>query len=217
MIPAASAGHVVVTDDIKAAVAAQRRALVDLYDSLTPEQWRAQSLCAGWRVHEVLAHVTMPYRYPLRRFVVEMLRSGGRFNRMSDRRARADAAELAPAQLVDVLRANVEHPWSPPGGGPLGALSHDVIHGLDVSVPLGLADASPPERVAMVLGGFTPKGAKYFGVDVDGVRLVATDSAWAFGTGAEVRGRSRDLLLLVCGRTVTPGVLTGAGASRFGG
>jgi uncharacterized protein (TIGR03083 family) len=217
MIPAPAAGHVVVTDDIRAAVAAQRRSLVDMYDSLTPAQWRAPTLCAGWRVHEVLAHVTMPYRYPLRRFLVEMLRSGGNFNRMSDRRARADAVELSPAQLVDVLRANVEHPWSPPGGGPLGALSHDVIHGLDVSVPLGLPDASSPERVATVLGAFSPKQAKYFGVDVDDVRLVATDSDWTFGTGAEVRGRSRDLLLLVCGRTVGPGSLTGTGATRFGG
>jgi uncharacterized protein (TIGR03083 family) len=205
------------TDDIPAAVAAQRRALVDMYDSLTPEQWRAPSLCAGWRVPEVLAHVTMPYRYPVRRFVVEMLRSGGNFNRMSDRRARADAAALAPAQLVDVLRANVEHPWSPPGGGPLGALSHDVIHGLDVSVPLGLPDASSPERVAMVLGGFSPKQAKYFGVDVDGARLVATDTEWTFGTGKDVRGRARDLLLLVSGRSVGPGTLTGPGAARFGG
>ena len=204
------------TDDIRAATAAQRRALVDMYDSLTPEQWHAATLCTGWQPHEVLAHVTMPYRYPLRRFVVEMLRSGGNFNRMSDRCARADAATISPAQLVDVLRENVEHPWSPPGGGPLGALSHDVIHGLDVTVPLGLADTSSPERVATVLGGFSAKQAKYFGVDVDGVRLVATDADWTFGTGEEVRGRARDLLLLVCGRPVTPGALTGPGASRFG-
>jgi len=206
-----------VTDDIKAAVAAQRRALVDMYDSLTPEQWRTPSLCAGWRVHEVLAHVTMPYRYPMRRVVLEMLRSGGNFNRMSDRRARTDAATLSPAQLVDELRENIEHPWSPPGGGPLAALSHDVIHGLDVSVPLGLDDTSSPDRVAMVLGGFSPKQARYFGVDVDGVRLVATDADWTFGAGEPVHGRARDLLLLVCGRTVTSGALTGAGAARFGG
>jgi len=116
-----------------------------------------------------------------------------------------------------VLRENVEHPWSPPGGGPLGALSHDVIHGLDVTVPLGLADTSSPERVATVLGGFSPKQAKYFGVDVDGVQLVATDADWTFGAGEPVHGRARDLLLLVCGRPVTPGTLTGAGAARFDG
>jgi uncharacterized protein (TIGR03083 family) len=212
MNPAAEAGLDGMTDDIRAATAAQRRALVDMYDSLSPEQWRAPSLCAGWRTPEVLAHVTMPYRYPVRRFVVEMLRSGGNFNRMSDRRARADAAAISPAELVDVLRENVEHPWSPPG-----ALSHDVIHGLDVSVPLGLPDTSPPDRVATVLGGFSPKQARYFGVDVDGVRLVASDADWTFGAGAEVRCRARDLLLLLSGRTVMSGTLTGSGASRFGG
>ncbi|MGI5131842.1 maleylpyruvate isomerase family mycothiol-dependent enzyme [Pseudonocardia sp. CA-107938] len=205
------------TDEIRSAVAAERRALVDLYASLTPEQWRTASLCAGWHVHEVLAHTTMPYRYSLPRFVLEMARSRGNFNRMSDRRAKADAAALSPAQLVDVLRANIDHPWTPPGGGPLGALSHDVIHGLDVSVPLGRADDTSVERVVMVLGGLSVKSARYFGVDLDGVRLEATDTDWTFGDGTLVQGRARDLLLLTCGRHLPAGTLTGPGAERFGG
>jgi uncharacterized protein (TIGR03083 family) len=136
---------------------------------------------------------------------------------MSDRRARADAAALSPAELVDQLRANVEHPWSPPGGGPLEALSHDVIHGLDVSVPLGRTDAASVERIVMVLDGLSVEQARYFGVDLAGVRLTATDADWTFGDGDAVTGRAADLLLLACGRTVPAGALTGAGAARFNG
>lgn len=44
-------------NDITAAIAAERRELADLFDALTPAQWKAPSLCAGWRVREVVAHM----------------------------------------------------------------------------------------------------------------------------------------------------------------
>ena len=37
---------------------AERRALVDDLSSLTPDQWAEASLCAGWSVRDVLAHMT---------------------------------------------------------------------------------------------------------------------------------------------------------------
>jgi hypothetical protein len=39
---------------------------------------------------------------------------------------------------VDLLRRNIDNPWQPPGGGATAALSHDVIHGLDVTEAPGL-------------------------------------------------------------------------------
>ena len=83
-------------------------------------------------------------------------------------------------------------------------------------MPLGRTDVVPPERAALVLSGFSPKRARYFGVDVRGVRLVATDADWAHGEGEPVHGRAADLLLLVSGRTVPAESLTGRGATRFG-
>lgn len=101
---------------IRAAVAAERRAQVELYASLTEDDWNAPGLCAGWRVREVLAHVTMPFRYSLPRVAWEITKARGSFDRMADRRARIDARQLSTAQLWESLRDNVEHPWSPPGG-----------------------------------------------------------------------------------------------------
>ena len=43
-------------------IAAHRRALADALSELTPGQWRADSLCAGWTPAHVLAHLTMPFR-----------------------------------------------------------------------------------------------------------------------------------------------------------
>src|SRR5674476_444211 len=57
-----------------------------------------------------------------------------------------------------------------------GALTHDVIHGLDVTVPLGIGRHVPEERLRTVLHGITkPKPLKYFGVDLRGIELCADD------------------------------------------
>ena len=77
-----------------------------------------------------------------------MLRARGSFHRMADRAAHRDAEELTSDQLAECVRSNVNHPWKPPGGGYVGALSHDLIHGLDITVALGLDRQPSPERVA---------------------------------------------------------------------
>ncbi|RZL83915.1 MAG: maleylpyruvate isomerase family mycothiol-dependent enzyme [Rhodococcus sp. (in: high G+C Gram-positive bacteria)] len=196
-------------------VIAERQDLATVLDGLTPEQWDAPTLCAGWRVREVLAHITMPYRYSMPRFAVEMIKARGNFNRMSDRRARADADALTPEQWVATLRDNAAFPWKPPGGGFDGALSHDVIHGLDITVALGIDRTVPADRLSRVLGGLTPHRVKYFGTDLEGVRLAADDRDWTYGDGAPLHGSAQDLLLVLCGRRLPPGHLTGDPGPRF--
>ncbi|MFI5707625.1 maleylpyruvate isomerase family mycothiol-dependent enzyme [Kribbella sp. NPDC051620] len=190
--------------DIRQLIAAERHELATLLKELPTDQWDAPSLCAGWRTREVVAHLTMPYRYSTSRFLFELAKSGGRFNPMSDRLARRDAAELSTAELTDCLAANVDHPWKPPGGGFEGALSHDVIHGLDITVALGIDRTVPPERMRVVLAGLSPKHLKYFGVDLTGIQLKATDLDWTYGTGKPFEAPAQHLLLKICGRELEP-------------
>lgn len=192
--------------DIKEAVKAERRDMAELLEELTEQQWEAPSLCQGWRVKEVVAHTTLPYRASTSRVIWEMVKAGG-FNRASDRMARKDAAALSTKDLLDSLKANIGHTWTPPGGGPEGALSHDVIHGLDITVALGLDRKVPHDRLRIVLRGVKPGHVKYFGADLAGKRLVATDLDWSFGEGKPVRGLAQDLLLVVCGRQLPDGRL----------
>ncbi|MBG0826362.1 maleylpyruvate isomerase family mycothiol-dependent enzyme [Planomonospora sp. ID67723] len=202
-------------DRLRDAVIAERGEQVELLAALRPEQWDAPTLCDGWRVREVIAHTTMPFRTSLGRMLVELVKARGDFNRMADRCARRDAARLPPEELLASLRDNVAHPWTPPGGDVRGALSHDVIHGLDITVGLGLDRGVPPERVAMVLAGMRPKNIAFFGADLAGVALQATDLDWSHGAGTPVRGLAQDLLLVVCGRRLPAGRLTGEAAARF--
>lgn len=204
-------------DAAMAAVRAERSELAEVFAGLTPAQWDAPSLCAGWRVREVLAHTTMPFRLGTGAFVWEMVRAGGRFQRMADRVARRDAARMPAEALVRALRDNVAHPWSPPGGGAAGALAHEVIHGLDSTVALGLDRRVPPERLRIVLDSMRPRTVAYFRADLTGVALRATDLDWAHGTGEPLRGLAQDLLLVVCGRRLPPGHLEGGPAARFTG
>ena len=56
----------------------------------------------------------MTLRTPAWRFLAEMARSRGDFNRMADRVARRDGA-VTPDELVAALRAHEQTVWKPPG------------------------------------------------------------------------------------------------------
>lgn len=196
-------------------VAAERRELADVLSALAPQDWDSDTLCAGWRVRELVAHVTMPFRYSNLRFFAELVRSGGNFNAMADRCARRDAAAPAP-ELLAALKDNATNPWKPPGGGLEGALTHDVIHGLDVIAALGIGRRVPEQRLRIVLRAITqPKPLKHFGTDLAGIELRADDSDWSFGSGQPVSGAAQNLALVLCGRKLPPGLLRGEPAARF--
>ena len=201
--------------DIREAVAGERAELAEVLAGLGEDEWDKATLCAGWRVRELVAHITLPYRLSVPRFLAGMVRAGGKFNRYADRQARQDAVYLTPAQLVECLRQNVNHPWKPPGDGYEGALSHDVIHGLDLTVALGIDRQVPAERLRIVFDAMRPRHAKYFGVDLTGVQLQATDLSWTYGTGTPLTGAAQDLLLVLSGRSLPPNHLSGRDADRF--
>src|SRR5690348_11247986 len=205
-------------DTIKDMIAAQRAELAEVLAGLPGPGWDEPTLCAGWRVREVVAHITMPFRYGRGRFALELAKSRGRFNEMADRLARRDAAVLSSAELAEAVRSNTGHPWKPPGGGYTGALAHDVIHGLDITVPLGLARLVPEERLRPVLpASLDDRSVKFFGADLDGIRFQASDMDWSLGSGAPLEGAASDLLLVLCGRTLPAGHLSGEPAARFTG
>ena len=211
-------------DTIKDMIAAQRAELAEVLAGLPQPGWDEPTLCAGWRVREVVAHITMPFRYGRGRFALELARSrgrfnemAGRFNEMAGRLARQDAAVLSPMDLTEAVRSNTGHPWKPPGGGYTGALAHDLIHGLDITVPLGLAvPRVPAERLRLVLpASLDDRSVKFFGVQLDGIELRARDMDWTLGSGVPLEGAAADLLLVLCGRTLPAGRLSGQPSARF--
>jgi len=135
--------------ELQPVVAAQFSALAELLSNATDAEWNTPSLCDGWRVLEVVAHMTMPARYSQDEFMTELEGYGYDFTRLSDEIAARDAG-FPPAQLVADLRSDVLHHWTPPGGGFHGALNHVVIHSLDVTVPLDRGRLAPDETIRVI-------------------------------------------------------------------
>jgi len=125
-------------------------------------------------------------------------------------------AAAPAAELVAALAGNVHNPWQPPGGGLEGALSHDVIHGLDITVPLATGRRVPEPHLLTVLDFLTGRGGgTVFGTDLTGVELRADDLDWSYGSGAPVTGGGQHLLLAMAGRRLPAGLLCGSQAARF--
>ena len=205
------------SNELEAAIAGEYTALADLLETAGPDVWDAPSLCEGWRTREVVAHMTMPARYPGPAFMAELEAAGGDFTRLSNTVAARDGA-LPVAALVADLRSEVLHGWQPPGGGLDGALTHCVIHELDIVEAVPLERRVPEARIMRVLGLVADADAdatNVFGVDLDGVELQADDLVWSAGSGARVTGPAQALALVACGRLLPAGRLAGAAASRF--
>jgi uncharacterized protein (TIGR03083 family) len=190
--------------DIQSWVAPTYNGLADLLTAPAVTTWDSPSLCEKWLVRHVVAHVTMPARLTPAQFGAEMAAAGGDFTVLSDAVALRDAS-LPVAALLDQLRSPRLHAWQPPGGGEAGALSHAVIHSLDVTIALDLRPVAPAEAVTTVLDQLAGANGTWFGVDLTDVRLEATDSDWSWGRGQLVRADSGSLVALLSGRTLPDG------------
>jgi len=201
--------------DLLSAITQVRTQELSMLTALPAAQWDLPTLCDGWRVREVVAHQTMPFRYSRSRIALEMLKSIGQFNRMADRIAKRDAAAPSIDEQLAALRDNLTNPWKPPGGGLQGALCHDVIHSLDIATPLGLELQIPHQYLRLSIDQVTGRAKNPFGTDLDGTDLQADDCDWNTGSGTPLRGSAQDLLLVYCGRKLPVGRVKGELAHKF--
>ncbi|TWS19526.1 maleylpyruvate isomerase family mycothiol-dependent enzyme [Tsukamurella asaccharolytica] len=190
--------------DLYDATVAERARMAELLDALTPDQWAADSLCAGWRVREVVAHLNMTDTQTQEDFVAALTAAGGDVNLAVDRTARGDVARFSDAELLATQKARVASRWTPGPGATQGALAHEVIHGLDITIPLGLPGPAP-EVLAATVAGATAEGLAFFGVDLTGLRLIAEDSDLVLGDGPRaVLLPTLTIVLIATGRHPVP-------------
>ncbi len=196
------------------AIAAERIELADFLETLTPEEWDAQSLCEEWKVRDVVAHLIFVTEVVLGRALVGVAKSGFNPNRYVARAAIA-AGKQPPEDLQEQMRDLASSQKLPPLRKPWHLLADTVVHHQDIRRPLGKPRAIPAERVIGALGvanGIAGSGIKQ---RIAGLRLVATDMEWEHGDGPEVRGTGEALLMTVCGRARLLDELTGEGVARL--
>lgn len=189
-------------DEIWRCVDEQRGKLADLIEGLDAQQLGAASLCEGWRVRDVAAHLTHSVMGP-GQMLVAAVKSGFRFDPMIQRLGREDSRSAE--QIAANLRAMIGSRKKVPGTSVQQPLIEVLTHGQDITVPLGIDWPMPTDaavEVARHLSAmrFPMNGARR----VAGLRLVATDADFAVGQGREVRLPIRDIVMIVAGRLDPP-------------
>ncbi len=181
-------------------IVAERVALRDQLRDLSAEEWETDSLCAGWTVRDVAAHVISAPQLgwgPTLRASAGLWRG---YNGMID----ADVKRRGQAPVRDILAdwdRWAEVPRCPAVVTPKESLIDILGHSQDILRPLGRVHEMPPEAAVVALERSITLSPLFrtWGL-VRRHRLVATDVDWSRGKGPEIHGPVSELLMLVTGR-----------------
>ncbi len=114
---------------------AERSRLSDLLESLPQAAWEQPSLCQGWSVRDVGAHLTFAHAR-VRDVVWPAVRTGFRYNAMV--RYAAVRSPLTSQQIVATLRGFVGSRRRAPLVSEMEPLLDILVHSQDICVPLGI-------------------------------------------------------------------------------
>jgi uncharacterized protein (TIGR03083 family) len=196
------------------AIDGQRRAIVRLLDGLAGTEWEQPSLCAGWTVRQVAAHLALQNTTwaQMPATMAGVIRHGGlnaAVHVMAVRHAERPT-EVITGEIRD--RIGVSRPL--PGVTFRETAIDYLVHGQDIAVPLG-RDLPVPAGLAVLAADRVWSSPRMFHARkrLAGYRFVAENSSWAAGDGPEVRGPIGALLLLLTGRPAALAQLSGPGAA----
>lgn len=200
----------------------ERRALVARLREVPDDAWSAPSLCAGWTVREVLAHLATPFLVSVPAMGRAVLRTRSLAGAM-DVTARS-VARRPVAELIDVLETNARSAFRPPGAPLAGPYTDVLVHGVDITwalgddAPRGVSDG-PADRLLPVLDFLVgPKARRGFvpAARIRGVGLEATDVGWSHPGESRVRGPALALAAALTGRRFALEHLSGPGVATLG-
>ncbi len=198
---------------------------------LDPTQWQHASLCDGWTVRDVAAHLTLQQQRvrDVVGFMVRhpsLLRSADLNRTIHDSAVRQ--AALPTKEIVARIRAGIGSRRHNAFVTSRETLTDILVHGQDIAIPLGLdldmpvvATAEAASRVWAIRG--TRLDAVFRNRPMAGYRLTATDTNWSVDGGlgpegtpaVEITGPIGALLLLLTGRDARVGELTGPGVTTL--
>jgi uncharacterized protein (TIGR03083 family) len=191
---------------------AERKALAADLDGLSEKQWDSPSLCEGWTVRDVLAHMTGTAEMTPGKFFAKIISSGFSLTKLQ---AKDIQRVEATGDTLAAFKAAMGNTGAPPGPT-MTWLGETLVHGDDIRRPLGIKYDYPAEAAAAVADSYKTSnlvmGAKK---RIAGLKLVATDTNWSHGEGPEVTGKMIDLLMALAGRKAAVSSLSGEGAATL--
>jgi uncharacterized protein (TIGR03083 family) len=203
----------------------ESRDLATLLDGLDHEQWHAPSLCAGWRVKDVVAHMAVGHSMSVLAFGAAVVRHRFSVDATSLALARSFADRHSEQQVLELFVAGTS---GPPRAAarfvPVHELFTDhLVHHQDIRRPLGLPRDIPSGRLLAALESL-PRLSSRVGSRkrMSGLRVVATDVEFDWGgSGPELRGPAEALVMTLTGRRAALEEISGPGvevlATRLSG
>ena len=200
--------------EVWTAIDDQRRALVHLLEDLSEKEWRQPSLCHGWTVRQVAAHLALQNTTwsMMPRAMLDSVRHGGMNGAIHAMGCRH--AELPVQVIIGEIRDRIGV-WRPLPTVTFRETAIDyLVHGQDIAVPLGRTLPMPP-GLAVIAADRVWSRPRMFHArkKLAGYRLVADDAPWAARQGHEISGPVGALLLLLTGRPAALPQLSGPGAA----
>jgi uncharacterized protein (TIGR03083 family) len=195
------------------AIRSERASLVDALAGLPDDAWDKPSLCPGWPVRAVVAHLVATAQMTPPKFFAKLAASGFRFHTMSVKNIHGLTESHSNAELVALYRSRVGSRTAPPGPAP-SWLGETIVHGEDIFRALGPCRDHPVEHVTAV-AEFYAGSNLLIGTKnrIAGIRLRASDADWSHGTGPEATGPAIALVMAMTGRKAALDDLTGDGAT----
>lgn len=190
----------------------ERSDLAAFLATLSPQDWHTESLCAGWTVKDVVAHVIS----------YEDLTTFGLIKRFAkglvvhaNQVGVAEYSSLSPQELCDALNRHLRPRGLTAGFGGMIGLVDATIHHQDIRRALGRPRTVPAHRLLRILPLVPSNPRLGAGRRIRGLRLRAHDIAWQHGDGPEVTGTGEAILLAITGRRQAAEELTGPGAATL--
>src|SRR5262245_42609486 len=194
--------------DVWPTIHTERAALATDLEPLPASAWDTPSLCGGWTVRDVVAHMTGTARISGGSFFPRLIASGFSLTKLQKK----DIAELRGSSPNDTLanfKSEINSSKHPPG--PIDTwLGETVVHSEDVRRALGIEHVYPADALTRVADFY--KGSNLvIGTKkrIAGLRLTSTDVEWSHGEGPEVAGPMASLLMVMAGRKQALGDLSG--------
>jgi uncharacterized protein (TIGR03083 family) len=205
-------------DEIWTAIDRHRLRTAELLESLSAQEWRQPSLCEGWTVRDVAAHLSMQ-QIGLGDAALMAIRHPGGTNRII-RESSRQRAKLSPERIIDEIRATVGARRPNIALTCREALIDILVHSQDIAIPLGrridvepAAAAEAASRVWSYAG--SSKSRVFKKIPLDGLRFNATDTSWSAGAGRVVEGPIVAVLLILTGRLAALPMLSGEGTAAL--
>lgn len=199
-------------DSVWRHIHAERRALARLLQDLDERDWARESLCAGWSVRDVAAHVISNPQIRVRDLPGLFARNLGHgYNTMIFRDVKERGRQPIARILGDYDRF-AESRRHVATTTVIEPLIDALVHHQDIARPLGRRHDMPPEAAA-VAADRTRRLAWLMGSHkvVAGTRMVATDIDWVRGDGPVIEGPMSELLMVCAGRGRVAAGLSGDG------